>query len=485
VTTLPAGCRIVVQTQNSLQQVVVSVGMQAFPPFRSEGQRPAARRRAAAAVSLLAAVGALALVAAGLLSSPLRLPLALIALCIALMAAWTALVHHGTRRVLAGVVAVVALVGLVALLDLRSIVRIFFVIVLVLVSAATARVALAHDLAPATFDSRKVGPARSGVLLMNPWSGGGKVDRFDLAAEARRRGVTPVVLRRGDDLRALAEQAVDTGADVIGMAGGDGSQALAADVARRHDVAFVCVPAGTRNHFALDLGLDRADVVAALDAYGDALERRIDLATIGDRVFVNNASMGVYATVVQSEAYRDAKLATTAQLLPDLLGPAAPPFDLRFHRPGGNGGTSADLVLVSNDVYRLESMSGFGTRPRIDDGVLGVVTVAVDRARDLPALVAAEATGRIRRFPGYREWTTPDFVVDSGQPLVDVGVDGEALRLAPPLRFRSLPGALRVRIPVDSPGTSQPASRHAGPGRTAAELVRVLGGRPPLLTPRG
>jgi hypothetical protein len=161
VTTVPAGCRIVVQTQNSLQQVMVSVGIQAFPPFRSEGQRPAA--------SLLAAAGALALVTAGLLNHPLRLPLALIALCIALMAAWTALVHHGTRRVLAGVVAVVALVGLVALLDLRSIVRIIVVIGLVLVSAAAARVALAHDLAAATFDGRKVGPARSGVLLMNPW----------------------------------------------------------------------------------------------------------------------------------------------------------------------------------------------------------------------------------------------------------------------------------------------------------------------------
>jgi hypothetical protein len=185
-------------------------------------------------------------VTAGLLNHPLRLPLALIALCIALMAAWTALVHHGTRRVLAGVVAVVALVGLVALLDLRSIVRIIVVIGLVLVSAAAARVALAHDLAAATFDGRKAGPARSGVLLMNPWSGGGKVDRFDLEAEARRRGVTPVVLRRGDDLRTLAEQAVDTGADVIGMAGGDGSQALVADVARRHDVAFVCVPTPSR-----------------------------------------------------------------------------------------------------------------------------------------------------------------------------------------------------------------------------------------------
>jgi diacylglycerol kinase family enzyme len=454
------------------------MGIEAAPQVRPDESRPSAGRRAAAAAGLLAAVGAFALVVAGLLNSPLRLGLALVALAIALMAAWTALVNRGARRVLGVAVTVVALVGLVALFDLRSIVRISLVIGLVLVSAAAARVALAHDLAPAATESRKVGPAQQGVLLMNPWSGGGKVVRFDLEAEARRRGVTPVVLRRGDDLRALAEQAVAAGADVIGMAGGDGSQALVADVARRHDLPFVCVPAGTRNHFALDLGLDRADVAAALAAYGDAMERRIDLATIGDRVFVNNASMGVYATVVQSDAYRNAKLATTAQLLPDLLGPTAPPFDLRFQGPGGESGISADMVLVSNDVYRLESMSGFGTRARIDDGVLGVVTVAVDRARDLPALISAEATGRIRRFSGYREWTTPEFVVDSGQPLVDVGVDGEALQLAPPLHFRSLPGALRVRTPLDAPGASPAALRPAGPWRTAKALVRVVGGRP-------
>src|SRR5829696_8638088 len=123
-------------------------------------------------------------------------------------------------------------------------------------SMATARVALGHDLAEAPADLRRVGRARHGVLVMNPRSGGGKAERFHLEAEARRRGITPVVLHPGDDLRALAERAVDEGADVLGMAGGDGSQALVADVARTHDVALVVVPAGTRNHFALDLGLD-------------------------------------------------------------------------------------------------------------------------------------------------------------------------------------------------------------------------------------
>ena len=164
------------------------MGIEASPQVRPDEPRPSAGRRAAAAAGLLAAAGALALVVAGLFNSPLRLGLALVALCVALMAAWTALVNHGARRVLAGAVAVVALIGLVALFDLRSIVRISLVVGLVLISAAAARVALAHDLAPAAFESRKVGPAQHGVLLMNPWSGGGKVERFDLEAEARRRG---------------------------------------------------------------------------------------------------------------------------------------------------------------------------------------------------------------------------------------------------------------------------------------------------------
>src|SRR5204863_2867049 len=133
----------------------------------------------------------------------------------------------------------------------------------------------------------------------------GKRSPFGLDTQARARGVDPTVLRPGDDLLQLAEDAIARGAEVVDMAGGDGSQALVATVATRHDVAHVCIPAGTRNHFALDLGLDRDDVVGALDAFTDGLERRIDLARVNERVFVNNASLGVYAKVVQSDAYRD------------------------------------------------------------------------------------------------------------------------------------------------------------------------------------
>ncbi len=428
-------------------------------------------------LALAALATAVVVVVVSAVRDPLQLLAALALLAGTVVAGWAALVRRGWRRVVLGVVAVAALAAIALLPDLRTFVVLGIVTGLLLLSAIASRVALGHDLAPAV-EVTRVGPAHRGVLLMNPRSGGGKVARFDLEEQARRRGVTPVVLGPDDDLRALAEEAAGH-ADVLGMAGGDGSQALVADVARRHDLPFVCVPAGTRNHFALDLGLDRDDVVAALDAYGPAVERRVDLAMLGERVFVNNASLGVYATVVQSARYRDAKLATVADQLPDLLGPEADRFDLHFAHPDGTDHPPADVLLVSNGVYRLDRLTGFGTRERLDGGALGIVTVTVDRARDLPTLISAELTGRLARFRGYRMWQAPEFVVRSDMELVEVGVDGEALRLPPPLRFRSLPGALRVRVPVDAPGAAPAALAPGGLGRSVSALFRVLFGRPP------
>lgn len=435
------------------------------------------RRRFAAGGALLTLLAAAAVVVDGFLEAPARLGAALLLLVLAVVFGWSALVHRGAARVAASFVAALALLAVVVLLLGASLLRILIVVLLAAASVALTRIAFAHDYAPAYTGRVPVGPATHGVLIMNPWSGGGKVAKFDLEAKARAAGITPVLLQRGDDLRELAEQAIADGADVIGMAGGDGSQALVADVARRHGVAHVCVPAGTRNHFALDLGLDRADVSAALAAYGEAVEQRIDLALLGDRVFVNNASLGAYATVVQSAQYRDAKLATTAALMPDLVGPDAAGFDLHFTAPDGVDPADVDVLLVSNGRYRLDSLNGFGTRERLDGGVLGIVSVTVTRSTDLPALLSAEMSGRLRSFHGYREWSAEEFRVDSGRELVEVGVDGEALALPPPLVFRSLPGALRVRVPT----TALTAPAAAAPARFATGvkgLFRVLAGRP-------
>jgi diacylglycerol kinase family enzyme len=437
---------------------------------------PSLARRAWAVLALAAAATAVVVVVVTLLRDPLQLVAGVVLLAVVVAAGWAALVRRGTIRFLWLVLALAALTGIILLPDLQTFVVLALVIGLLLVAAIASRAALAHDLAPVVSGSR-VGPARHGVLLMNPRSGGGKVARFELERRARERGITPVVLQPGDDLRALAEEAAAQ-ADVLGMAGGDGSQALVADVARQHDLPFVCVPAGTRNHFALDLGLDRENVADALDAYGEAAERRVELALLGDRVFVNNASLGVYATVVQSPQYRDAKVATVADQLPELLGPGAARFDLRYARPDGVPQAPADIVLVSNGAYRLDRLSGFGTRERLDTGALGIVTVTVDRARDLPTLITAELSGQLARFRGYRTWEADEFVVGSDKALVEVGVDGEALRLPPPLRFRSLPAALRVRIPLDAPGAAPAALAPRGAGQSVRALFRVLSGRP-------
>jgi diacylglycerol kinase family enzyme len=439
-------------------------------------------RRVTAVVALLAPLAVLAVVVVALVRRPLTLVLAVACVSIGVGAAAYAITRTGIRRTLAAVLAVLALATAVVLLFAAAggVLVLGLVVALLLLGAAATRHALGRDiksLKSSPTPGTAVGPAARPVLLMNPKSGGGKVERFNLVEEARRRGVEPVVLAPGDDLLQLAERAVAGGADVVGMAGGDGSQALVASVAAAHDVGFVCVPAGTRNHLAMDLGLDRDDVVAALDAFGEAVERRIDLGLVGDRVFVNNATAGLYAKIVQSSAYRADKVGTALELLPAMLGPDATPFDLRFTGPDGTEHASAHLILVSNDRYQLGSGEGFGSRRTIDGGNLGIVAATFRSSAELARLLESGATGRNWRPPGWMEWAAASFQLESDQP-VEIGIDGEAMVLDPPIRFRTLPGALRVRIPLGAPGYS-PAATAPTPGWAGVTaLLQAVAGRP-------
>ncbi|HZJ26568.1 MAG TPA: diacylglycerol kinase family protein [Acidimicrobiia bacterium] len=278
------------------------------------------------------------------------------------------------------------------------------------------------------------------------------------------------MLRRDDNLQELARAAISQGADVLGMAGGDGSQAMVAEFTMEHDVPFVCVPAGTRNQLALDLGIDRNDLIGSLDAFEHGRERRIDLGRVNDRVFVNNMSLGVYAAVVQSPEYRDDKLGTVARMLPELLGADYEPFDLEFEGPTGSSRDSADLILVSNNVYDLDRIAGFGTRARLDAGVLGIVAVEVRSSADLAELVALQTTGGVSRARGWRQWTATSFEVRSSEPIA-AGVDGEALVLASPLRVVVLASALRVRI---APRHSRRSPAAAHPRVGVNSLIALL-----------
>ena len=190
--------------------------------------------------------------------------------------------------------------------------------------------------------------------------------------------------------------AVAGGADGLAMAGGDGSQAVVASIAAELDLPYACIPAGTRNHFALDLGVDRDDVVGALDAFVDGGERRVDLAEVNGRVFVNNVSLGLYADAVQRTGYRDAKLRTILDTVPEVLGPEGTGLDLRWTGPGGHEHGAGAAILVSNNRYRLGRAVGSGTRPRIDDGLLGITVAGRPdrrRGRRPPAATVAGMDG--------------------------------------------------------------------------------------------
>ena len=368
-----------------------------------------------------------------------RGPVVIVLLLIGLLAAWHAVKRRGYPRyiLLAGFALLVVAAVVVVITGERLGVGLVAIALLLASVGLAGRVFTARVALPAAE------PPKRAVVIWNPKSGGGKAVTNNLADEARARGIEPIELKLGDDLEQLVRDAVAAGADGLAAAGGDGTQALVASIAAEHDLPFACIPAGTRNHFALDLGVDRDDVVGALDAFVTGGERRVDLAEINGRVFVNNASLGIYAEAVQREGYRDAKLRTMLDTMPDVLGSQQrdATSDLGWRGPDGTRHESAAVILISNNVYRLGNVVGSGSRPRIDGGELGIA-------------VWAPSDDGSRR---WLQWSEPTTEITSSRP-VPVGVDGEALILDPPLTFVIRPGALRVRIAPQHPGASPTAA---------------------------
>jgi diacylglycerol kinase family enzyme len=273
---------------------------------------------------------------------------------------------------------------------------------------------------------------------VNPRSGGGKAGQVDLVEHAQERGVETVVLGPGMTLEALVADAVAGGADALGMAGGDGSLAVVAAAACAHALPFVCIPAGTRNHFALDVGVDRKDLLGALDAFTDGVECRIDVAEVNGRMFLNNVSLGIYGDAVQQAGYRDAKVRTLLDTAHAVLGPSRAASQLHLVDDVGRPHDEPVIVLVSNNPYAIDRPIATGSRPTLTSGRLGVLVL------DPPS-----HPGR----PPGRAWTATSVAITAPERL-HAGLDGEAVELDPPLEFVVRPAALRVRISSRHPGVS-------------------------------
>jgi diacylglycerol kinase family enzyme len=406
-----------------------------------------------ARLALVAAAAAVlvAPVVAGLRQSIALVLVGLVGLALTLAGVWWALTNKGLVR---GLSIALAVAAPLCVLFLYTRARLLWVVLVALgllaLGVAAGRAALRRDAIPERMREYDVPPPQRPFLIMNPRSGGGKVTRFALKDKAEALGAAVALLEGPGtvDVGALARTAVANGADLLGVAGGDGTQALVAGIAAEHDIPLLVISAGTRNHFALDLGLDREDPSRCLDALGDGVELRVDLGFIAGRPFVNNASFGAYAAVVQSPAYRDDKTRTTLDQLPGLLaGQSGPRLVARAENVTVEG---PQAVLVSNNQYGMGDIAGLGRRARLDRGTLGMFAVTVQSAVQAAGLVRGTQSRGLTRLVGR------EVVVDADTAQIPVGVDGEALQLDTPVRCTVRPAALRVRVPRDRPGVPDP-----------------------------
>ncbi|GGR10857.1 hypothetical protein GCM10010251_28580 [Streptomyces aurantiogriseus] len=429
------------------------------------------RARGWARLALLLVAGCAAVVAGGAGSGGwLVLLTGLAGLALAGAGVWWMLAHRGGARLLGGLLAVTAPVGVLVLYAASGLwVVAVGALALWAGALASARAALRTLRRPKGMHGHKALPPLRPVLIMNVRSGGGKVEKYGLVERAEALGAKVVLLGTDDgwtDPVAEARRAVAEGADLLGVAGGDGTQALVAAVAAEHDLPFVVIAAGTRNHFAMDLGLDRTDPVRSLDALTSGVEFRVDLGDVDGRPFVNTVSFGAYAEIVQNPQYRDAKATTTLDHLPDLLlGDGGTTLDVRtddahVHAP--------QALLVSNNAYARADPLGGGRRPRLDTGQLGVIGIRVEGAAQ-----AAELALLGERASGITSLTSRRVVVEADRDRIPVAVDGEALDLPTPVVCTVRPSVLRMRVPRHRPGAA-----YAPPTVDWRRIVRLALGHP-------
>jgi diacylglycerol kinase family enzyme len=386
------------------------------------------------------------------LKSLTMLAVGLVGAVVSLAAAFLFLSRRGVWRWLSLAVFVLTPIAVIAVFAFRNLLWVAVVAAAIwLLASMTARLALARDHTDWRMPELPAEPpAKHPYLIMNPKSGGGKVEKFDLKRKAEELGAEVFLIDGSEpvDVAEVAREAVAQGADLLGVAGGDGTQALVAGIAAQHGIPFVVISAGTRNHFALDLGLNRDDPSACLGALSDGVELRVDLGMINGQVFVNNASFGAYAEVVETPAYRGDKLNTTLNLLPDLLQGqrgarlSARADDTEIRSP--------QALLVANNPYGTGDIAGLSRRARLDAGLLGVIGVKVRNVQQAVDLL------RGRRAVGLRVLNTTKIEITADAPQIPVGVDGEALSMSTPVVCTISPGALRVWVPRDRPGVVPP-----------------------------
>jgi diacylglycerol kinase family enzyme len=290
------------------------------------------------------------------------------------------------------------------------------------------------------------------AVILNPASGSGTAksaaQKITERFAARGAEATIVPARDGKTLRQAAEAAVQAGCRILVAGGGDGTVSALAGAVVGRDIPLGVLPLGTLNHFAKDLGIP-LDLTEAIGVVLDGRLESVDLGEVNGRIFVNNSSLGVYPRIVElRNRYGASGLAKwAAALWASLTVLRRRPFlDVRIETPDREVVRRTPFVLVGNNEYRMAGLRA-ASRKSLS---AGCVAVYVMNASGRPGLLRLAWQVFWRGADRVRELDlllVDEAIVETRRRTLQVALDGEVIALNSPLRYRSLPAAIRVTVP--------------------------------------
>ena len=311
-------------------------------------------------------------------------------------------------------------------------------------------------------------------LIMNPKSGNGRALKAHIDTLARERGIEVYVTKKGDNIEELSRKAAKNGADVLGVSGGDGTIGAVAKVAIEQNLPMVVLPGGTRCHFARDLGLDPERIVDSLEGF-NGVERKIDAAKINDRIFLNNASFGVYADIVDHDEYRENKVATTRKVLQELTNDKKKSYDLRFKDNNGKPHKKAVQLFLGLNPYEVLNLLELGHREKLDTGKLQITALSKLDDNTIRGLTGVFTFKRsLKSSPNITQWTGKELTIQSGSKKLTAGVDGERESYKTPVKVEIMPKALTLMVPAEG---SRPRQKSPFSGKVLGRLWSSASGK--------
>ncbi|MFL6741998.1 MAG: diacylglycerol/lipid kinase family protein [Sphingomicrobium sp.] len=272
-----------------------------------------------------------------------------------------------------------------------------------------------------------------------------------VAAALEAAGVAATVeLIDGGECEVRAKAAAERGDELLVVGGGDGTVAAAASALVGTDTRLGVLPLGTLNHFARDLGIaNDLDEAARLIASG--VERRVDVAEMNGRIFINNSAIGLYPLMVIDRDVQRKRLGRSKRLA---MIVASVRTLVRFnHRrltltvnEEDTARIDTPLLFVGNNDYRLD-LAAAGRRDSLDDGELCVLVMRKKTRRGMIAAAVRALVNRTRRDDMVQLDGVKRLRVASRRSHLAVSLDGEVVREAPPLDYRIRPRALQVIAP--------------------------------------